>query len=131
MLIKADDNGMHLNETRFKDLVINYRYENEMIQADQENYLVERLKAKGFRVYFSLEKKKKAKLECQHPDIDDYLEIIASGRTENLPETNLFQNINDRIKLLKIDEEVNKLDEELKIYCVVKEVYTIISIGVN
>ena len=52
LLIKADDNGMHLNETRFKDLVINYRYENEMIQADQENYLVERLKAKGFEFTF-------------------------------------------------------------------------------
>ena len=113
LLIKADDNGRCLNDTRFARLSIDYRYENEMIQADQENYLVERLTAKGFDISFSKEEKKKDKLECQHPDIDEYLEILArSGGKE--PNTNLFQNIKDRVELLKLQTkyELDNLDSE-------------------
>lgn len=99
-----EDTGIYLKETRFSNLLMKYKYEEMMIQSDQENYLVDRLKSKGFSVFFSIESKMKTNLMCIHPKIDDYIKILIEPTKHKEPNTVLYENIKKRVEILHFED---------------------------
>lgn len=101
----SDKHEIALKENRFTELLLRYRFEDMMIQSDQENYLVDRLKQKGFDLFFLNEPKEAVKpLGCEHANIDEYIEIFKHPE-KNIPTPNtvLLENIKKRLEILHLN----------------------------
>ena len=93
-----------LKDNHYVELSLRYKFEDSMIQSDQENYLVDRIKEKGFDVFFLMDPKQQEKIVCKHTDIDDYIEILTYPDKHQEPNTTLFENVKKRAEIFAIKD---------------------------
>ncbi len=101
----TEDIGITFNDNAFTELLLRYKFEDMMIQSDQENYLIERLRQKGYSVFFLNEPKASVEeLGCKHENIDEYLEYLKNPQNNKKPNSVLFENVQKRMQILAMDD---------------------------